>query len=69
VGKNEYALFERFQKLSENETGASLDPSLILTDGFAGGLVGTKTSISTKYVAWPASLAVDDTVRSFHERG
>jgi hypothetical protein len=62
-GKYEYALFERFRRLSHNETVASQIPSLILTDGLAAGLVGTKTSISTKYVEWPASLAVDGTVR------
>ena len=64
-GKYEYALFERFQRLSHNETVASQIPSLILTDGLAAGLVGTKTSISNKYVEWPASLAVDDRVRGF----
>ncbi len=34
-----------------------------MTDGLAAGLVGTKTSTSTKHVEWPASLAVDDKVR------
>jgi hypothetical protein len=61
----EYTLFEQFQRLSQNETGASQIPSLILTDGLATGLVGTKTSISNKYVEWPATLAVDDRVRGF----
>ncbi|WEW58640.1 hypothetical protein PRK78_004108 [Emydomyces testavorans] len=64
-GQFEYALFERFQQLSKNETTASQIPSLILNDGLAGGLVGTKTSISTKYVSWPASMAVDDPPRGF----
>jgi hypothetical protein len=64
-GKHEYALFERFQRLSRNETVASQIPSLILNDGLAAGLVGTKTSISTKYIGMPASLAVDNTVRGF----
>lgn len=64
-GKYEYALFERFQRLSHNETMVSQIPSLILADGLAAGLVGTKTSISTKYVGWPASLAVDDRVRGY----
>jgi hypothetical protein len=64
-GKYEYTLLERFRRLSYNETVAAQIPSLILNDGLAAGLVGTKTSISTKYVEWPASLAVDDTVRGF----
>lgn len=64
-GKYEYVLLERFQRLSHNETMASQIPSLIITDGLAASLVGTKTSISSKYVEWPASLAVDDEVRGF----
>jgi hypothetical protein len=64
-GEKEYTLFERYQRLSQNATGASQIPSLILTDGLAAGLVGTKTSISNKYVEWPATLAVDDRVRGF----
>jgi hypothetical protein len=64
-GKFEYALFERYQRLSNNETEASQIPSLIMTDGLAAGLVGTKTSISTRYVEWPASLSVDGTTRGF----
>jgi hypothetical protein len=65
TGEYEYALFERFQRLSHNETVASQIPSLILNDKLAAGLVGTKTSISIKYVVMPASLAANDTVRGF----
>jgi hypothetical protein len=60
TGKTEWALSERWQRLSQNETAASQIPSLILTEGLAEGLVGTKTSFSTKYVEWPASLGVDN---------
>jgi len=65
TGHYDFTLLERFRPLSLNETSAAQIPSLIMTDGLAAGLVGTKTSISTKYVEWPASLAVDDTVRGF----
>jgi hypothetical protein len=64
-GKFEYALFERFRRLSHNEPAASQIPSLILNDGLAAGTVGTKTPISSKFVKWPASLEVDDTRRGF----
>ncbi|KAF7511510.1 hypothetical protein GJ744_004098 [Endocarpon pusillum] len=64
-GKFEYTLFERFQRVSHNQTVASQIPSLILNDGLAAGLVGTKTSISSRMVQWPASLAVDNTARGF----
>lgn len=64
-GQYEFTLFERFQRLSSNETMASQIPSLILTDKLAAAFVGTKTSISNQYVKWPASLAVDDRVRGF----
>ncbi|KIW17682.1 hypothetical protein PV08_04877 [Exophiala spinifera] len=64
-GKNDYTMLERFQSLSHNQDDAAQIPNLIMTDGFAAGLVGTKTSISTKYVQWPASLAVDDTVQGY----
>ncbi|EXJ60920.1 hypothetical protein A1O7_05073 [Cladophialophora yegresii CBS 114405] len=60
-GQHDYTLLERYQRLSHNATVAAQIPSLKMTDGLAAGLVGTKTSISTRYVAWPASLAVDDT--------
>lgn len=60
TGQFDFTMLERFQRLSSNETAASSIPSLILTDGLAAGLVGTKTSISSKYVQFPASLAVDD---------
>jgi hypothetical protein len=62
-GQFDYTMLERFQRISHDQTVAAQIPSLILTDGLAAGLVGTKTSISTKYVQWPASLAVDDTDR------
>ena len=65
TGKFDFTLLERFQRLSHNATMAEQIPSLIMTDGLAAGLVGTKTAISTKFVEWPASLAVDDTVRGF----
>jgi hypothetical protein len=64
-GRYEYTLLERWHRLSHNEDMASQIPSLIMTDGLAAGLVGTKTSISKKYVQYPASLAVDDTVRGY----
>lgn len=64
-GKNDYTMLERFQSLSHNQDDAAQIPNLIMTDGFAAGLVGTKTSISRKYVQWPASLAVDDTVQGY----
>lgn len=64
-GATDNALFERFQRLSQNQTVASQIPSLILTDGLAAGPVGTKTSISNKYVQWPATLGVDDRARRF----
>jgi hypothetical protein len=59
-GQYDFTLLERFQRLSRTPDNAAQIPSLILTDGLAAGLVGTKTSISSKYVQWPASLAVDD---------
>ena len=64
-GKNEFALLERLQKLSEDSEKVSQIPNLILTDRLAAVLVGTKTAISTKYIGWPASLAVDNTSRGF----
>jgi len=64
-GRYEYTLLERWHRLSHNEDVASQIPSLIMTDGLAAGLVGTKTSISKKYVRYPASLAVDDTAHGY----
>jgi hypothetical protein len=64
-GKMEFSLSERWSRLSQNQTTASQIPSLVLTDGLAAGLVGTKTSFSSKYVEWPASLAVDNNVRGY----
>ncbi|RMZ83380.1 hypothetical protein DV737_g1707, partial [Chaetothyriales sp. CBS 132003] len=64
-GQYEYTLLERWHRLSQNQDMASQIPSLILNDGLTAGLVGTKTSISQKYVQYPASLAVDDTVRAY----
>jgi hypothetical protein len=64
-GQYEYTLLERWHRLSHNEDTVSQIPSLIMTNGLAAGLVGTKTSISKKYVQYPASLAVDDTVRGY----
>ncbi|KAH7371589.1 hypothetical protein BKA66DRAFT_423949 [Pyrenochaeta sp. MPI-SDFR-AT-0127] len=64
-GSQEFALSERWSRLSSTQTTASHIPSLILTDGLAAGLVGTKTSFSSKYVEWPAMLAVDDNTRGF----
>jgi hypothetical protein len=60
TGKTEWALFERWQRLSQNETAASQIPSLVLAEGLAAGLVGTKTSFSARYVEWPAGLGVDN---------
>lgn len=64
-GKLEFGLAERWSRLSQNQNTASQIPSLILTDGLAADLVGTKTSFTSKYVEWPASLAVDDKTRGF----
>lgn len=64
-GEYEYTLLERWHRLSHNQDKISQIPSLIMTDGLAAGLVGTKTSISKQYVQYPASLAVDDTVRGY----
>ncbi|MCJ1474760.1 hypothetical protein MMC13_003420 [Lambiella insularis] len=49
-GQYDYTLLERWHRLSHNEDMASQIPSLIMTDGLAAGLVGTKNSISKKYV-------------------
>jgi hypothetical protein len=65
TGETEWALSERWQRLSENQLTASQIPSLILTEGLAASLVGTKTSFATKYVEWPASLAVDSSERGY----
>jgi hypothetical protein len=65
TGQYDFALIERFQRLSSTADGAAQIPSLILTDGLAAGLVGTKTAISQQYVPWPASLAADNTSRGF----
>jgi hypothetical protein len=62
-GALDNSMLERFQRLTVDQERASTIPSLILTDGLAASLVGTKTAISSKMVVWPASLAVDDTVR------
>lgn len=63
TGQYDFTLLERFQRLSSTADGAAQIPSLILTDGLAAGLVGTKTAISQQYVPWPASLAADNTSR------
>ena len=60
TGNFDFAMLERFQRLSGTAELVSNIPSLIMTDAFAAQLVGTKTATSRKYVAWPASLAVDD---------
>lgn len=65
TGEFEYALHERWTGLSQGPTTASQIPSLILTNGLAAGLVGTKTSFSPSFAEWPASLASDNTVRGF----
>ena len=62
-GAMEFALQERWSRLSQNHTTVSSIPSLILTNGLAAGLVGTKTSFSSRYVEWPASLAVENSTR------
>lgn len=59
TGKQEFALAERFNALSLEQSTASLVPSLILNDGLAMTLVGTKSAVSTKGAPWPASLAAD----------
>ena len=64
-GEYDYTLLERWHRLSHNQDTVSQIPSLIMTDGLAAGLVGTKTSISKKYVQFPASLAVDDTAQGY----
>jgi hypothetical protein len=65
TGEMEFTLSERWSRLSQNQTTASQIPSLVLTDGLAAGLVGTKTSFSSKYVEWPASLVVDNNPRGY----
>ena len=60
-GKNDYTMLERYRTLSSDNVSVAQIPSLIMNDGLAGALVGTKTAISSKYIQWPASLAVDDT--------
>ncbi|KAF3004334.1 hypothetical protein E8E13_009460 [Curvularia kusanoi] len=62
-GGMEYPLYQRWARLSQNQTAASQIPSLILTNNLAAVLVGTKTSFASKYVDWPASLAVDDSIQ------
>lgn len=64
-GQLDYTMLERWQRLSQDNSSVAQIPSLVMTNGLAGGLVGTKTSISTKYVQWPASLAVDGTASGF----
>ncbi|SPO07211.1 uncharacterized protein DNG_09905 [Cephalotrichum gorgonifer] len=59
TGQYEYALLERFRRLSESATVASQIPSLIATDGISANLVGTKTAFSDRGAPWPASLAAD----------
>ncbi|OSS43473.1 hypothetical protein B5807_11982 [Epicoccum nigrum] len=61
-GDMEYALYQRWARLSQNQIAASQIPSLILTNYLAAVLVGTKTSFTSRYVDWPASMAVDDSV-------
>lgn len=63
TGELSYALVERFRRLSTDEMTASHIPSLILADGLAATLVGTKTSIRTTPVGSPPMLTVNDPLR------
>ena len=56
-GEYEYSMVERIRPLFDNETAASRIPSLIMTDGLAADLVGTKTPLSDSGAPWPATLA------------
>ncbi|RYP18471.1 hypothetical protein DL767_009832 [Monosporascus sp. MG133] len=67
-GKFEYSMVERIRPLFENETAASQVPSLIMTDGLAASLVGTKTSLSDSGAPWPASLAADSPANGFPQQ-
>ncbi|RYP57325.1 hypothetical protein DL770_010696 [Monosporascus sp. CRB-9-2] len=67
-GKFEYSMVERIRPLFENETAASQVPSLIMTDGLAANLVGTKTSLSDSGAPWPASLAADSPANGFPQQ-
>ena len=62
TGAFDFAMLERFRGLTRSQDTAGQVMSLILNDGLAASLVGTKTAISTRYVPWPASLAVDDPI-------
>ena len=64
-GSYEYTLLQRWHRLSHSAEMAAQIPSLIMTNGLAASLVGTKTAISKKYVQYPASLAIDDTARGY----
>ncbi|RYP67549.1 hypothetical protein DL769_005727 [Monosporascus sp. CRB-8-3] len=67
-GEFEYTMIERIRPLFENETAASQVPSLVMTDGLAANLVGTKTSLSNSGAPWPASLAADSPANGFPQQ-
>lgn len=56
-GEFEYSMVERIRPLFDNATAASQLPSLIMTDGLAAELVGTKTPLTDSGAPWPATLA------------
>lgn len=62
TGQYDFSMLERFRSLAASQDRVGQILNLIYTDGMAASLVGTKTSISSKYVEWPASLAVDEVI-------
>jgi hypothetical protein len=50
TGMLDSTLLQLFHRLSSNADMAAQNPSLILTDGLAEDLEGTKTSNSSKYI-------------------
>lgn len=60
-GKYDYTTRLRFRQLSDSNITVAQIPSLIITDGLAGTLVGTKTAFSNKGAPWPATMASDAT--------
>ncbi|KAH6696819.1 hypothetical protein F5X68DRAFT_257152 [Plectosphaerella plurivora] len=61
-GRASFPLIERFAQLAKSHETVSQIPNLILADSLASLLVGTKTSIRTDPVGFPAMLSVNDPV-------
>jgi hypothetical protein len=64
-GENDMAIQERYRRLSWNSTLAAQIPSLIMTDGLAGDLIGTKTSFAKSGHDWPASMGTRSGSRGY----